>query len=424
MAKHSELTGNNLHEPKGVATAAANTVYVADGAGTGSWTTIPGIPPSQVIVSDATDFPDPVANVITLAADTVYFIDGAIDIGDDRIVMGSNTQIRGHGASLSSITTTNTGNIITATGSHQIHNIAISASAGTIFSCTGGSTESAYYTNFQITACATVGTFSNWYSLVWQQGAVVSATTAGLDFSGTCRIFIIDLVEFFSSTGTAIDLGTATFNTVSLIRCGFSASSGTHLAIAASSANINSGYAGRILYNKFNTSATVSTGYAATDARWEVVGNYGLVDTIDAGQGYITGNATATSFGGTGDGNEVVAAFGTSFVADIQSNFTVSNAGRFTCNSAFPHYYKVSANFYATQSSGADRVYTFYIAKGGTKIASSVIKRTYSSGNPGAASVDTVVQLSSGEYIELYVQAETAATNLTIETCSISVIGV
>lgn len=39
MAEHSTLTDPDLHEPKGVATAAADKVYVSDGAGGGSWKT-------------------------------------------------------------------------------------------------------------------------------------------------------------------------------------------------------------------------------------------------------------------------------------------------------------------------------------------------------------------------------------------------
>lgn len=35
---HSTLTGSDLHEPKGVAAAAANKVYVSDGVGSGAWT--------------------------------------------------------------------------------------------------------------------------------------------------------------------------------------------------------------------------------------------------------------------------------------------------------------------------------------------------------------------------------------------------
>ena len=36
--QHSALTGAELHEPKGAAAATANTVYVANGSGSGAWT--------------------------------------------------------------------------------------------------------------------------------------------------------------------------------------------------------------------------------------------------------------------------------------------------------------------------------------------------------------------------------------------------
>lgn len=37
MALHKDLTGADLHEPKGAASAASNTVYVSNGAGSGTW---------------------------------------------------------------------------------------------------------------------------------------------------------------------------------------------------------------------------------------------------------------------------------------------------------------------------------------------------------------------------------------------------
>lgn len=46
MALHKDLTGADLHEPKGVATADSGQVYVADGAGSGSWTDLVNTPPS------------------------------------------------------------------------------------------------------------------------------------------------------------------------------------------------------------------------------------------------------------------------------------------------------------------------------------------------------------------------------------------
>lgn len=37
MALHATLTGADLHEPKGVDAASANTVYIANGSGSGTW---------------------------------------------------------------------------------------------------------------------------------------------------------------------------------------------------------------------------------------------------------------------------------------------------------------------------------------------------------------------------------------------------
>lgn len=53
MAEHNLLTGAQLHEPKGVATAAADTVYVANGAGSGVWTGVQNATGSAVAGSVA-----------------------------------------------------------------------------------------------------------------------------------------------------------------------------------------------------------------------------------------------------------------------------------------------------------------------------------------------------------------------------------
>lgn len=41
QTQHSLLTGASLHEPKGVATAVANRVYLSNGTASGSWSQIP-----------------------------------------------------------------------------------------------------------------------------------------------------------------------------------------------------------------------------------------------------------------------------------------------------------------------------------------------------------------------------------------------
>lgn len=57
---HATLTGADLHEPKGAAAAAAGTVYISDGAGSGSWGT----------VASSLNFVGMVAPFMTLTAPT------------------------------------------------------------------------------------------------------------------------------------------------------------------------------------------------------------------------------------------------------------------------------------------------------------------------------------------------------------------
>ncbi len=51
MADHASLTGAELHEPKGVSTAAAGQVYIADGSGSGIWNVVSfdSVPSGSVI---------------------------------------------------------------------------------------------------------------------------------------------------------------------------------------------------------------------------------------------------------------------------------------------------------------------------------------------------------------------------------------
>lgn len=42
--QHSSLTDPNLHEPKGIASATANKVYMSNGSGSGSWTDVSLLP--------------------------------------------------------------------------------------------------------------------------------------------------------------------------------------------------------------------------------------------------------------------------------------------------------------------------------------------------------------------------------------------
>lgn len=69
--EHSELPDNLLHEPKGASTAAAGTVYIADGAGSGSFKKLPttSLNISPVSIQDIT--PSTIESTVSLSGDTL-----------------------------------------------------------------------------------------------------------------------------------------------------------------------------------------------------------------------------------------------------------------------------------------------------------------------------------------------------------------
>lgn len=428
MTKHSLLSGADLHEPKGADTASAGTVYVADGSGSGTWSNIVGT--NVVIVENEDDFPTSSAGVITLAEDTVYLINGTVDIGTRRLVAANNSTIRGYGGPLNShLVSTTTGVLLTITDiNFRVMDVSLSAAnASALWDIDGTGAEKVTFIEVVVPVCDAIGDVDNLHEFYCNSITFESITTNGMTFTGAFSNLHLHEIAADSFAGTLINLGTATFNYIAINDATAVLGAGdTWLTIAASSANLNSGKQGFIYANNIDASAggTVITGYTTSDTGWIVHANYGIAASLRQGQGYIENNATATTFTGTGSGNEVVTNFGTGFNSGVASGFTISNAGRFTYTGISSRSFLVHANIFASIAGGASRTYNWYIAKNGTIIASSVSQRSYDGTNAGSCSCTSVVSLSTNDYVELYIRAETATTSLTADTVSITVVEV
>jgi hypothetical protein len=98
MPEHKDLTGADLHEPKGVDVASAGQVYLADGLGSGSWShTQLKVHGEMFIVSNTTAEVTPTAADATLNTDSDYtkiitgwstgHVDGGIVFSTDELVV-------------------------------------------------------------------------------------------------------------------------------------------------------------------------------------------------------------------------------------------------------------------------------------------------------------------------------------------------
>jgi hypothetical protein len=80
MAHHKDLTGTDLHEPKGVATASSGQVYVANGSGSGAWTDRPSV--GYALTRAIADVSTPGDVYVSVPfAGTIAFITGVLEAG-------------------------------------------------------------------------------------------------------------------------------------------------------------------------------------------------------------------------------------------------------------------------------------------------------------------------------------------------------
>ena len=421
--EHSALTDPELHEPKGISTAAANQVYVADGAASGAFAQVS--PSNIVMVHSASDLPTAAATVRTLAANTIYHVVGAVSIGADTLVMGANTVLRGSQRNIDSIVSTTVGSLITATSvSCTMQDITFTCSSGTWITQTGAGTE-IITCDHVVVSSTTLGSFSTGFAFNTLL-SVFTGSTAGFTFVGAFNQLLIQSSRVTVSTTANIcfDLGTATFNFIVFDTSDFQNAAGvTGIDIAAAGANLNAGKLGHI-HNCFFLTAATATNYVAGDIKWIVGGTPSVGSSAAVAQGYIVDSALSTAFSGTGAGNEVIVNFGTAWLDTLSNKFTVSTAGVYTYAGVTDIDVYVTSNIYASIAGGASRTYNFYWRKNSTTDLSSVSQRDYDGTNSGSLSCGTVASLTNGDTLALYVRAETATTAMVVDTCSIKIIQV
>lgn len=417
--QHNTLPNSELHEPKDIATAATNKVYLADGTGSGSWSTLPATPSNVVLVSALTDFPTPVASVITLVANTIYQITGNVNIAGNRLVLSSLTSLIGLSRFTDQLTYTGTGVMFTATTTCKFQELKFTAATGTLFSFTGSSTESCVITNCFSDSCATVGTITTWSNMSWRSMSIVSATTAGLSFVGACGEFIIDNSFWNSTNGTAIDFGTATFNRIQVLGSNrFIVSSGaTGISGLVNSGNINSSGAGLISNCDFSGVGTLTNNILPTDIRWMLLGNGGIDDTRFAATGHVITQATTTSVTTTPSKIQV----GTAFVSGIQDQFTVDNTGKVVYLGTDTQLFDVGAVVMWEIGTGSNQIFRFYIAKNGTIVTATVSEQEFDATDPISVSIHGVVSMSTNDFIEVYVEKSTGTDTSTARTMNMAI---
>jgi hypothetical protein len=407
MAKeHKVITDPEIHEPKGASTATSGQVYESDGAGSGVWVANSGAALITRVESLA-DMATPVAGVITVPDNVTYHASGIVALGANVVTMGLNSCLCGSNRLTDGFSSTSTNPMITANQSSSLRELQFSCANADFLALSGSAAETFIITDSFLTACNAVGTVNNWRTTVFRSFSVTQATAGGLNFTGTGSAFNMDNSLWANFTaGTMLNFGSVVFDRLQVLGGNrFNAASGvTVLSGLASSGNVAVGGFGIVSGNIFEGAGTYLNNITSSDVRWEFVANGNVTDSQRAATGATKAQVTTTSTSTT----PVKLDVGTSFVADIEDQFTVDNTGRITYNGQGPMDFQVDSTVLFDTGSGSNQLYYFYVAKNGTPVQASVGAQEFDSTDPQQVGLNGVVSLSATDYVEIYVEKATS----------------
>lgn len=374
-------------------------------------------PPDYVWVSSVDDLPAPVAGVITLADNATYFVQGTVDLLGNRLVAGQNTTILGGSSEncrLKSTGLTGTA-LLSSAWSLPMRGLTIEADVALALDADGNANQALDWFGVNFTDCPTVGTIANYSNFIASDCAWLNA--AGMTFDGSIGTIGFSQCIFDGRSASTIITLPATLTLTRRFRIIYSAFvvlSGETGINASTSATIP--VEGYILDTvNFGGGGTYTAGVANTDNKALWIANRGVKNSAEIGFLTMSANATATTISDTG---VAVKAAGTTTLQAVSQKFTSPESNRLTYGGAITRDFRILAS--ATCTAAANNVIGLYIAKNDTPLSSSEQYITANSGGRAeGGNVQTVVELATGDYVEFFVENDTAATNITVTDLSV-----
>lgn len=364
-------------------------------------------------VNSKDDFPTPIAGVITLPSGSSYFITTLVDLEGDRISCAGKSALIGSSTEISRLTSTGLDSgtpLISSSFSLNLSKIQIE-SVGTALNLNASANANQSldwgFVNFlDVPNVGIITSYSNLISIF-----VALLNSSGLTFAGTFDTIGFSDSIFNSSTGgTAIsfDASLVVNRRIRIIQSAFVTLSGeTSINLPDTATIPTDGYILRLV--NFSGGGTYLSGVGVDSLKSDFSGCTGIINTTYSGSYSMQGNATATVISVTGTAVKVL---GTTVESVLNQKFTHSN-NRLTYVASKTGYWKFDAPISFT--SGNNKRIGFYVAKNGVIITESEIYRTTSGTSAaGSLSIQTLVQLETDDFLEVWVENATDTTNVTV----------
>lgn len=374
--------------------------------------TATGANTNVVIVTQESDFPSPSGGIITLDSSTVYQIAGDVVITNK--IDANGAVLLGRDRTFDKITSTQASSeIFTGNGQVVARNLtfAITGASSKIFNLLGTTGfEYVYIQDCTFAASTATGTIENYYAVQFVN-VPNQNPSGGLTLTD---VFNISLRGFDTSIGhsasTVLTIAGDT-NLVQIFFCGFGVAGG-QTALDISSVSLytygeitsGSGFSGAGTYvnGSFNNLWLV-------DAR----GLNEVSDEVAIGAFYVSSSAQTT----ISTINTPVKVAGTTTLSGsefrVDDDSGTNNRLRYTGTKT--RTFQITASI-STTSPTSNVNFTWYIAKNGTVNANSGIQRKQGTGSDvGALAISWIEELSTNDYLELWVENNDGTSNVTAE---------
>lgn len=369
---------------------------------------------SFFVVDEITGLPPSIDGVITLEANSTYYITSEIDLNGSRFVCSANTVILGPSSENARIKSTGLIGVplISSEWSLPIRHITLESDVIFDLDATANPNQALDWYGVNLIS-DNVGQVKNYNNFVVSSMAFLNAS--GLVFDGTIGTIAFSDTIIVGSSGAIITIpSTATIERRFRI-------SYCSVIVGAGQVGVNvSGLASIPVEGYIFDTVNFSGGGTYTDgvqyddnkSRWTEC--RGVINSSSITGFYMTGNTIATAISNTGTAVKVA---GTTTSAPISQRFTNTD-NRADYIGSITRDFKVTAS--VSLSSGNNNLISVYVAKNGVAIGESAVNVTTSaSGRVENCICQVIVKLLDGDYIEMFVENDTATNNITVSDLNV-----
>jgi len=367
---------------------------------------------NYVLVKSSADLPAPVAGVITLVAGIEYEINGTITLANSINLNGCT--LKGDDSANDKLIYTGAGSLFTGDKTGNMRYLTITAASGSVFGINAlGTPQNMIVQNCFFLGNNSLGTISGVGGTVFFSTVAYFVNTNGITFQNDNNVVLSNMLWDISNSNT-YERFVGTFNVIQLLggdRLTNSANSAKALDISGITA-LNAGSAKVIM---FVGTGTYVVGSFTNSWEVEASGLNTQKDDVASGNMYLTA-PVATTFTVAG---VAVKALGTTASTNL---FRVTNPSnnRLTYTGSKTRSFQVSCSMSITQPSN-NRSFSFFIAKNGVIVPESrQDAKVVSSTDQVSLTLACITSLAPGDYVEVWVENQTATTSVTIQTLNLS----